>query len=160
MQDHYDQLRDDTMSLKEQLFSDMKEAMKNKEVLRKNTIQSVRTAILQQEKDTQQDVTEEQVLGIVMSQIKQRKDALLDFQKGNRPDLIADAEAEISVLQGYLPKQLTDDEIIAVVEAVIQEVGASSMKDMGKVMGAVKPKVNGKADNAKVSSIVKQCLSK
>ena len=160
MQDHYDQLRDDTMSLKEQLFSDMKEAMKNKEVLRKNTIQSVRTAILQQEKDTQQDVTEEQILGIVMSQIKQRKDALVDFQKGNRPDLIADAEAEISVLQRYLPKQLTDDEIIAVVEAVIQEVGASSMKDMGKVMGAVKPKVNGKADNAKVSSIVKQCLSK
>ena len=148
------------MSLKEQLFSDMKEAMKNKEVLRKNTIQSVRTAILQQEKDTQQDVTEEQILSIIMAQVKQRKDALVDFQKGNRSDLVADAEAEISVLQGYLPKQLTDEEIIQIVESVIKEVGASSMKDMGKVMGAVKPQVNGKADNGKVSSIVKQCLSK
>ena len=160
MQDQCDQLRDDTMSLKEQLFSDMKEAMKNKEVLRKNTIQAVRTAILQQEKDTQQDVTEEQILGIIMAQVKQRKDALVDFQKGNRPDLVADAEAEISVLQGYLPKQLTDQEITQIVESVINEVGASSMKDMGKVMGAVKPKVSGKADNGKVSSIVKQCLSK
>lgn len=148
------------MSLKEKLFSDMKEAMKNKEVLRKNTIQSVRTAILQQEKDTQNDVTEEQILDILMSQIKQRKDALADFQKGNRPDLVADAEAEISVLQDYLPKQLTDEEIVQIIESVIEEIGASSMKDMGKVMGAVKPQVQGRADNGKVSSIVKQCLTK
>ncbi len=148
------------MSLKEKLFSDMKEAMKNKEVLRKNTIQSVRTAILQQEKDTQNDVTEEQILDILMSQIKQRKDALADFQKGNRPDLVADAEAEISVLQDYLPKQLTDEEIVQIIESVIVEIGASSMKDMGKVMGAVKPQVHGRADNGKVSSIVKQCLTK
>ena len=148
------------MSLKEKLFSDMKEAMKNKEVLRKNTIQSVRTAILQQEKDTQKDVTEEQILDILMSQIKQRKDALADFQKGNRPDLAADAEAEISVLQGYLPKQLTDEEITEIIESVIQEVSATSMKDMGRVMSAVKPQVQGRADNSKVSSIVKQCLSK
>lgn len=148
------------MSLKEQLFLDLKEAMKNKEVLRKNTIQSVRTAVLQQEKDTHQDITEEQILDIVMSQIKQRKDSLIEFQKGNRPDLVADAETEISVLQGYLPKQLTDEEITQIVESVISETGAASMKDMGKVMGAVKPKVSGKADNGKVSSIVKQCLSK
>ena len=160
MQNQYDQLRDDIMSLKEKLFSDMKEAMKNKEVLRKNTIQSVRTAILQQEKDTQNEVTEEQILDILMSQIKQRKDALADFQKGNRLDLVADAEAEISVLQDYLPKQLTDEEIVQIIESVIEEIGASSMKDMGKVMSTVKPQVQGRADNGKVSSIVKQCLTK
>lgn len=147
------------MSLKEQLLSDMKEAMKEKDVLRKNTVQSVRGAILQQEKDSRQDVSEEQILDIIMTEIKKRKDALTDFEKGHRPDLIDAANAEIAVLQGYLPAQLSEEELTALVRETIQEVSAVSMKDMGKVMGAITSKVKGKADNSKVSSIVKQCLA-
>ena len=147
------------MSLKEQLFSDMKEAMKEKDVLRKNTIQSIRGAILQKEKDTLQEVSEEQVLDIIVQEIKKRKDALADFEKGNRPDLVADANAEVTVLQGYLPKQLSDEELSSLIHQAIDEIGAASMKDMGKVMTAIKPQVSGRADNQKVSSIVKQCLS-
>ncbi len=147
------------MSLKENLLSDMKEAMKEKNVLRKNTIQMVRGAILQKEKDTLQEVNEEQILDIIMQEIKKRKDALIDFEKGNRLDLADDAKAEISILTGYLPKQLSDDEIIVIVRETVTEMGASSMKDMGKVMAALTPKVKGKADNSKVSNIVKQCLT-
>lgn len=147
------------MSLKEKLLNDMKEAMKEKDVLRKNTVQSVRGAILQQEKDTMKEVSEEQILDIIMSEIKKRKDALADFEKGHRPDLVDAANAEIAVLQGYLPEQLSDEELTALVRETIAEVSAVSMKDMGKVMGAITPKVKGKADNSKVSSIVKQCLA-
>ena len=147
------------MSLKEQLLSDMKVAMKEKDVLRKNTIQSIRGAILQKEKDSQQDVGEEQVLDIIVQEIKKRKDALADFEKGNRPDLVADATAEINVLQGYLPKQLSEDELIALVQESIAKVSASSMKDMGRVMAILKPLVHGRADNSAVSGIVKKCLS-
>lgn len=147
------------MSLKEQLLSDMKEAMKEKDVLRKNTVQAVRGAILQKEKDTQTEVDEEQILDIIMQEIKKRKDALIDFEKGHRPDLVDSANAEIAVLQGYLPAQLSDEEIANLVREIIQEVSAVSMKDMGKVMGAITPRVKGKADNSKVSSIVKQCLA-
>ena len=147
------------MSLKEQLLSDMKEAMKEKDVLRKNTIQSIRGAILQQEKDTMKEVSEEQILDIIMSEVKKRKDALVDFEKGHRPDLVDAANAEITVLQGYLPAQLSEEELTALVRETIQEVSAVSMKDMGKVMGAITLKVKGKTDNSKVSSIVKQCLA-
>ena len=147
------------MSLKEKLLNDMKEAMKEKDVLRKNTVQSVRGAILQQEKDTMKEVSEEQILDIIMSEIKKRKDALADFEKGHRPDLVDAANAEIAVLQGYLPEQLSDEELTALVRETIAEVSAVSMIDMGKVMGAITPKVKGKADNSKVSSIVKQCLA-
>ena len=147
------------MSLKERLLNDMKEAMKEKDVLRKNTVQSVRGAILQQEKDTMKEVSEEQILDIIMSEIKKRKDALADFEKGHRPDLVDAANSEIAILQKYLPAQLSEEELTALVRETIAEVSAVSMKDMGKVMGAITPKVKGKADNSKVSSIVKQCLA-
>ena len=147
------------MSLKEKLLNDMKEAMKEKDVLRKNTVQSVRGAILQQEKDTMKEISEEQILDIIMSEIKKRKDALADFEKGHRPDLVDAANAEIAILQTYLPAQLSEEELTALVRETIAEVSAVSMKDMGKVMGAITPKVKGKADNSKVSSIVKQCLA-
>ena len=147
------------MSLKEKLLGDMKEAMKEKDVLRKNTVQSVRGAILQQEKDTMKEVNEEQILDIIMSEIKKRKDALADFEKGHRPDLVDAANSEIAILQKYLPAQLSEEELTALVRETIAEVSAVSMKDMGKVMGAITAKVKGKADNSKVSSIVKQCLA-
>ncbi|MEE1072872.1 MAG: GatB/YqeY domain-containing protein [Cellulosilyticum sp.] len=147
------------MSLKEKLLNDMKEAMKEKDVLRKNTVQSVRGAILQQEKDTMKEINEEQILDIIIAEIKKRKDALADFEKGHRPDLIDAANAEIAILQTYLPAQLSEEELIALIRETIAEVSAVSMKDMGKVMGAITPKIKGRADNSKVSSIVKQCLA-
>ena len=147
------------MSLKETLLNDMKEAMKEKDVLRKNTVQSVRGALLHQEKDTMNEVNEEQILDIIMSEIKKRKDALADFEKGHRPDLVEAAHCEIAILQKYLPAQLSEEELTALVRETIAEVSAVSMKDMGKVMGAITAKVKGKADNSKVSSIVKQCLA-
>lgn len=147
------------MSLKEKLLNDMKEAMKEKDVLRKNTVQSVRGAILQQEKDTMKEIGEEQILDIIITEIKKRKDALADFEKGHRPDLIDAANAEIAILQTYLPAQLSEEELIALIRETIAEVSAVSMKDMGKVMGAITPKIKGRADNSKVSSIVKQCLA-
>ena len=147
------------MSLKENLLSDMKVAMKEKDVLRKNTVQLVRVSILQKEKDTREEVTEEQILDIIMQEIKKRKDALLDFEKGNRQDLVIEANSEIDVLMGYLPKQLSDDELLVIVRETITEVGAASMKDMGKIMTAITPKVKGKADNSKVSKMIKQCLT-
>lgn len=147
------------MSLKEKLLNDMKEAMKEKDVLRKNTVQSVRGAILQQEKDTMKEIGEEQILDIIITEIKKRKDALADFEKGHRPDLIDAANAEIAILQTYLPAQLSEEELMALVRETIAEVSAVSMKDMGKVMGAITPKIKGRADNSKVSSIVKQCLA-
>lgn len=147
------------MSLKEKLLSDMKEAMKEKNVLRKNTIQMLRGAILQREKDSQKEVSEEEILEIAMQEIKKRKDALVDFEKAGRQDLVEDAHSEMAVLTAYLPKQLTEDELTEIVRQTISEVGACSMKDMGKVMAAITPKVKGKADNGKVSSLVKQCLA-
>lgn len=147
------------MSLKEKLLNDMKEAMKEKDVLRKNTVQSIRGGILQLEKDTMKEINEEQILDLIMSEIKKRKDALADFEKGHRPDLVDAANAEIAILQTYLPAQLSEEELIALVRETIVEVSAVSMKDMGKVMGAITSKVKGKADNSKVSSIVKQCLA-
>jgi len=147
------------MSLKENLLSDMKVAMKEKDVLRKNTVQLVRGSILQKEKDTREEVSEEQILDIIMQEIKKRKDALLDFEKGNRQDLVIEANSEIDVLMGYLPKQLLDDELLVIVRETITEVGAASMKDMGKIMTAITPKVKGKADNSKVSKMIKQCLT-
>lgn len=147
------------MSLKETLLADMKEAMKSKDVIRKNTIQLVRSAILQKEKDTQKDVSEDEILTILTQEVKKRKDALVDFQKGNREDLVKDTTYEIHVLTQYLPKQLSEEEILKLVQDVIAQVGATTMKDMGKVMGVITSKVKGKADNSVVSRIVKQCLS-
>lgn len=147
------------MSLKERLLSDMKEAMKAKDTLRKNTIQCVRGAILLKEKEGHGEVSEEDILDMIMQEIKKRKDAIGDFEKGNRPDLVDDANAEVSVLESYLPAQMSDEELTALVKQVITECGATSMKDMGKVMGTITPKVKGRADNGKVSSIVKSCLS-
>ncbi len=148
------------MSLKEKLLSDMKEAMKEKNVLRKNTIQLVRAAVLQKEKDTLQEVSDEQILDILVQEVKKRKDALVDFMHTNRQDLIEETEAEIAVLVGYLPQQLSETELLEIVQKAILEVHATSMKDMGKIMAILTPQVKGRADNSQVSRIVKECLTK
>ena len=148
------------MSLKETLLQDLKVAMKEKDTISKNTIQLVRAGVLQIEKDNHVELDDEGVLDVVAKELKKRRDSLPEFEKSGRTDLIDNLNKEIEVLLGYLPEQLTEDEIKKIVEETIAETGASSMKDMGKVMGAVSPKVKGRADNRVVSGYVKELLSK
>ena len=148
------------MSLKETLLQDMKTAMKEKDTIRKNTVQLIRSGVLQIEKDKQIELDDEGVLDVIAKELKKRRDSLPDFEKSGRADLIENLNREIEVLLGYLPKQLTEDEIHKIVEETIAETGATTMKDMGKVMGAVSPKVKGRADNRVVSGYVKKLLSK
>ncbi|WP_113674931.1 GatB/YqeY domain-containing protein [Vallitalea guaymasensis] len=146
------------MSLKVQLLQDMKSAMKEKDTLRKNTIQLVRSAILQEEKDNHVELFDDDVIKIISSQVKKRKSSLPEYEKSGRTDLVDDLKVEINILMSYLPEQLSDEELTSIVEKTIEEVGASSMKDMGKVMSAIIPKVQGKADNKKVSEIIRNIL--
>ncbi len=147
------------MSLKDQLFLDFKEAMKKKETLRKNTIQSIRTAALQMEKDQKIDVSEEEYVKIIANLVKKRTSALPEFEKSGRLDLIDELKSEIDILMTYLPKQLSDDEVYEIVSKTIEELGATSMKDMGKVMGVLSDELSGKADTKLVSQLVKKRLS-
>ena len=148
------------MSLKETLLQDLKAAMKDKDIIRKNTIQLVRSGVLQIEKDNQVELDDDGVLDVVAKELKKRRDSLPEYEKSGRTDLIENLNREIEVLLGYLPKQLTEDEIHKIVEETIAETGATTMKDMGKVMGAVSPKVKGRDDNRVVSGYVKKLLSK
>ena len=148
------------MSLKEQLLQDMKEAMKEKDTIRRNTVQLVRSGILQIEKDKQIELDDEGILDVIAKELKKRRDSIPDFEKSGRTDLLEGLNKEIEVLLGYLPKQLTEDEIKSIVEEAVAESGASTMKDMGKVMAIISPKVKGRADNKIVSGFVKQMLQK
>lgn len=148
------------MSLKETLLQDLKEAMKNKDTIRKNTIQLVRAGILQIEKDNHVELDDNGVIDVIAKELKKRRDSLPEFEKSGRIDLIENLNKEIEVLLGYLPEQLTEGEIKKIVEETIAETGASSIKEMGKVMGAVSSKVKGRADNKVVSGYVKEILNK
>ncbi|MBR1736214.1 MAG: GatB/YqeY domain-containing protein [Firmicutes bacterium] len=148
------------MSLKEQLFADLKEAMKQKDNVLKDTVQSVRAGILQIEKDKHIELDDDGVIEVVAKEVKKYCDVLPDYERSGRSDLIDEVNRRISILKSYLPEQLTDEEIKDFVLNAIEEVSAQSMKDMGKVMAAVTPKLKGRADNKTVSSIVKQCLTK
>jgi hypothetical protein len=148
------------MSLKEQLMADLKTAMKEKDSIRKSTITMVRAAILQNEKDNKLELSEEDVLGVIAKQVKQRKDAYTEFEKAQRTDLMDQTEQELAILMDYLPKQLTDEEVRLIVSETIDEVGATTIKDMGKVMSGVMPKVKGRADGAVINKHVKELLNK
>ena len=151
------------MSLKEQLTEDMKTAMKAKEEGKQRlaVIRMVRSAIRQQEIDGngKQALDDEGVIAIISKEVKMRKDSLEEFKKGDRQDLVAQTEAEIAVLMPYLPQQLSEEEIRTFVKEAVEKSGASSQKDMGKVMGLLMPKVNGRADGKLVNSIVREMLN-
>jgi len=147
------------MSLKEQLFGDLKTAMKEKDTLKKDTVQLIRSGILQYEKDNKVELDDEGVLEIISKQLKSRRDSLPDFIKSGREDLIEKLNKEIEILLGYLPEQLTEEEIAKIVEEAIAETGAASIKEMGKVMGIVNPKVKGRADMKVVGALVKKLLT-
>ncbi|MBR2916139.1 MAG: GatB/YqeY domain-containing protein [Clostridia bacterium] len=147
------------MSLKETLMDDLKIAMKEKDVIRKNTVQMVRSAVLQFEKDNKTELSDEGVIEVIAKELKRRRDVLPEYEKSGREDLIADINREIEILLAYLPKQLSREELEEIVADAIAEVGATSMKDMGKIMGAVMPKTKGRADGKMINEIVKAKLS-
>lgn len=145
--------------LKEKLLNDLKEAMKEKDIIRKNTVQAIRTAVLQVEKDKGIEVTDEQIIDIIAKESKKRKDAAVEFEKSGREDLIEQNNKELEILAQYLPKQLSVEEIENIVKEVIQAVGATSMKDMGIVMKTSKEKIGAAGDGKVISDIVKKMLS-
>jgi len=149
------------MALKEQLTEDMKQAMKAKEAgkLRLSVIRMVRSAVRQIEIDEKKELTDAEVQEVVAKEIKMRRDSLAEFSKGGRQDLVEQMEAEISVLLPYLPAQLEEGEIRALVAEAIAQTGATSLKEIGKVMAALMPKVKGKADGKLVNAFVREALN-
>lgn len=148
------------MTLKEQLTEDMKQAMKAKEAgkLRLSVIRMVRAAVKNVEIDGKKELGEEEVQAIIAKEVKMRKDSMEEFKKGNRQDLVEQLEREIEVLLPYLPQQLTEEEIRALVAQAVAESGASSAKEMGKVMAILMPKVKGRADGKTVNTLVRAAL--
>jgi len=147
------------MSLKLRITDDMKAAMRAKETARLGTIRLLLAAIKQKEVDERIELDDAAVSSIVEKLIKQRKDSISQFQAAGRDDLVAAEQAELVVLQAYLPEQLSAAEVEAAVAAAITEAGASSAKDMGKVMGLLKPRLAGRADMGQVSSLIKARLA-
>ncbi len=145
--------------LKEQLLEDFKNAMKEKDDIKKNTIMMIRSAILQIEKDTQKEVSENEIIDIIAKEMKKRKETLADIEASGRDDLIANLKKEMEVVKAYLPEELSREELEKIIAEAITEVNATTMKDMGKVMQAVKPKTAGRADNKIINEIVKAKLA-
>ena len=146
------------MTLRDRINDDMKAAMKARESEKLNAIRLLTSAIKQKEVDERIEITDDIVLNIVEKMLKQRKDSIEQFTAGNRLDLVAIEEFEVSILQVYMPAQLTDSELATVLDEVIADTGATSAKDMGKVMNALRPRVAGRADMGKLSGVVKARL--
>ena len=145
--------------MKKKLLEDLKEAMKEKNERKKNAIQMVRAGILQIEKDKGIELTDEQIIELISKEVKKRKDSIADYEKGGREDLVNQINEEISYLEKYLPKQLTEEEITVIVKQIIAELGATTMKDMGKVMKAAKEKMGVTADGKTINKVVKENLA-
>ena len=146
------------MSLKEKLQEDLKSSMKNKDTVKKSVVTLIRAAIKQHEVDNRVELADDAIIDIISKQLKQRKDSLAEFEKANRDDLVEETKSEIQVLEGYLPQQLSEEELEKIVIETIAEVGATSMKDMGKIMAAIKPNTAGRADGRKINELVKKNL--
>ena len=144
--------------LKEELMQDLKDAMREKDTVKKDTVQMVRAAILQIEKDKGIEVTDEKIVEIIAKEVKGKKDALVDFEKGGRQDLIDQTNQEIEILNKYLPKQLSREEIEEKVKEIINRLGATSIKDMGPVMKEAKAEIGAAADGRTINEVVKELL--
>lgn len=146
------------MSLKNDLNQDLIVSMKAKDSFKVKTLRSLTAAIKQIEIDTRKDISEEQILSLLQKQIKQRKESLSIYEDNNRQDLANTEQQELNILEQYLPSQMNESELDALVQETIKNLEAASMKDMGKVMNSLKPKISGKADPSIVSSLVKKYL--
>lgn len=145
--------------MKEQLLNDLKEAMKEKDVIKKNTIQLIRASILKYEKDNLKEVDDNKIMDIISKERKIRLDALKDFEKSGRQDLIDETNKEIEVLNNYLPKQLDDKELSFEIARIINEVDAQSIQDLGIVMRAAKEQIGNQADGKRIADMVKLKLN-
>jgi len=146
------------MDIKTQLNESVKDAMRSGDEVRKRTLRMVLAAIKQTEVDKREEIDDMAVIGLIQKEVKNRRESIADAEKANRPDLIEENEAEIKVLEVFLPKAMPEDELKAIVEAAIAESGAASMAEMGKVMKIVMGKVAGRASNDKISSTVRELL--
>ena len=147
------------MALKETLTNDLKDAMRQRDTVRRDTIRLLLSAIGYEEKAKRTDALDEDaVLQVLSKQAQQRRDSIEAYQKGDRPDLVAQEEAELAIVTRYLPQPLTADEITSIVQSAISEAGATGPQDMGKVMGRIMPQVRGRADGKQVSALVSQTL--
>ena len=144
--------------LKEKLMEELKIAMREKDDIRKNTVQMVRAAILQIEKDKGITVEDDKILEIIAKEIKGKKDAISDFEKAGREDLINQTNLEIEILQKYLPKQLSKEELEEKISNIISKLGATSIKDMGAVMKEAKSEIGTAADGKSINEVVKSLL--
>ena len=147
------------MSLNAQIKSDIKDAMRAKETVKRDTLRNIQAAVKQIEVDERRDVTDVDLESIMMKYLKQREDAKTQFADAGRDDLVAKENAEIAIVKAYLPKPMDDKELEAILKKVIGAVGAESMKDMGKVMGAAKAATGSRADGGRINVMVKKLLS-
>jgi uncharacterized protein YqeY len=147
------------MDLSARLAEDMKQAMKDKDKVRLSVIRMIRSAVKYREIELGSALTEQDVLAVVNRELKQRKDSLQAFESAGRSDLVTEVQAEIAVLAEYLPEQLTETQIQEIAERIMNEVGASSKADVGKVMALLMPEVRGRADGKLVQSVVANLLS-
>ncbi|QDE30353.1 MULTISPECIES: GatB/YqeY domain-containing protein [Shewanella] len=146
------------MNLTDQLKDQMKEAMRAKEKVRLGTIRMALSAIKQIEVDTRETLTDEQTIAVLTKMVKQRRDSIAQYEAANRPELAAIEAEEVRVIEKFLPTPLTEDEIATIIDATITDVGAASMADMGKVMGALKSKVQGRADMSAIGTMIRAKL--
>lgn len=147
------------MSLKEKLLQDLKIAMKEKDTVRKDAVQMVRSAVLQIEKDRRVTLDDDGIIDVIAKELKQRKDVIPEYKKSGRQDLIDKELKAIEILSQYMPQQLTEDELEIIIKDTIQEIGVNSVREIGKVMQAVMPKVRGRADGRLINLIAKKLLS-
>ncbi|MBU5466437.1 GatB/YqeY domain-containing protein [Virgibacillus sp. MSJ-26] len=148
------------MSLTNQLNADMKDAMRSKDKETLNVIRMVKASLQNESiKLSKNELSEDEELTILSRELKQRKDSLQEFSSAGRDDLVGKINNEIAILEKYMPEQLSDDELQTIVQKTIQDTGATSIKDMGKVMGALMPKVKGKADGSRVNHLVRELLN-
>ncbi|MCG8487111.1 MAG: GatB/YqeY domain-containing protein [Chromatiales bacterium] len=145
--------------LKQRIQDDVKAAMKAKDKDRLGTLRLITAAIKQREVDERAELDDSQVLAILDKMIKQRRDSVEQYESAGRQELADQEKSEIAIIEDYLPAGLSDDEVASLIESAIQEVGAAGMQDMGKVMGKLKPQMQGRADMGKVSGLVKQKLA-
>lgn len=145
--------------LKEKLLEDLKNAMKDKNVNKKNTIQMVRASVLQVEKDKKIELNDNDILEVIAKEFKKRNDALVEYEKSGREDLINQIKEEMTVLEEYLPKKLSEEELTEKIKIIISNVGATSMKDMGIIMKQAKEELGVTADGRMINEIVKKLLS-
>lgn len=147
------------MNLNAQIKSDIKDAMRAKETHKRDTLRNIQALVKQIEVDERREVTDADMEAMLVKYAKQREDAMAQFKEAGRDDLVAKEEAELLIVKAYLPEQLSDEELESILKEIVSKTGASSMKDMGKVMGTAKSVIGSKADGGRINVCVKKLLS-